>query len=127
MGGVTQDFIMASTQNNTWKRIYIETAAIVMSILLAFAIDAWWAERQVQREWRNDLVAVLEDFLYSKTSVAKRRVGYGTFRASDLRQSATDHDPKCLVPETLTMDLRGLRRALEPSGAVELSSLSTVN
>jgi hypothetical protein len=28
-----------------WKRLYIEAAAIVVSILLAFVIDAWWEQR----------------------------------------------------------------------------------
>lgn len=29
-----------------WKRIAVEAAAIVISILLAFAIDAWWVEKK---------------------------------------------------------------------------------
>ena len=35
---------MTETQNIQWKRIVVEAAAIVGSILLAFAIDAWWDE-----------------------------------------------------------------------------------
>ena len=37
---------MASPQQLSLKRLAIESAAIVASILLAFAIDAWWDERQ---------------------------------------------------------------------------------
>ena len=33
-----------------WKRISIEAAAVVASILLAFAIDAWWQESQKQED-----------------------------------------------------------------------------
>jgi len=33
------------TQKIPWKRISVEAAAIVASILLAFAIDAWWEDR----------------------------------------------------------------------------------
>ncbi len=29
-----------------WKRLITEGGVIVVSILLAFAIDAWWHERQ---------------------------------------------------------------------------------
>lgn len=29
-----------------WPRVFVEAVAIVASILLAFAIDAWWADRQ---------------------------------------------------------------------------------
>jgi hypothetical protein len=36
---------MTESRNIAWKRLAIEAAAIVVSILLAFAIDAWWEER----------------------------------------------------------------------------------
>ncbi len=36
---------MTNEQNIPWKRLSVEAAAIVASILLAFAIDAWWDER----------------------------------------------------------------------------------
>ncbi len=36
---------MAQTKDIAWKRLSIEAVAIVGSILLAFAIDAWWEER----------------------------------------------------------------------------------
>lgn len=38
-----------------WKRIGIEATAIVASILLAFAIDAWWEESQNQQDIRLSL------------------------------------------------------------------------
>jgi hypothetical protein len=38
------------TRSNYWKRIVIEGVTIVGSILLAFAIDAWWDERQQRIE-----------------------------------------------------------------------------
>ena len=57
---------MIETQEIHWKRIGIEAAAIVASILLAFAIDAWWSSRSEQArteellralevEWASDL------------------------------------------------------------------------
>jgi hypothetical protein len=36
---------MTETRSIAWKRLAIEATAIVVSILLAFAIDAWWEER----------------------------------------------------------------------------------
>ncbi len=30
----------------SWQRLFVEGSAIVVSILLAFAIDAWWQQRQ---------------------------------------------------------------------------------
>ena len=36
---------MTLSQEIPWKRLTVEAAAIVVSILLAFGIDAWWDER----------------------------------------------------------------------------------
>ena len=41
---------MSNTQKIQWMRLSVEAAAIVASILLAFAIDAWW-------DYRKDLIA----------------------------------------------------------------------
>jgi hypothetical protein len=65
---------MSKSQEIPWKRITAEGAAILVSILLAFGIDAWWDERQDRVELRGMLLAVLEDFRASKQNVedAKR-------------------------------------------------------
>ena len=53
---------MNESQNIPWKRLSVEAAAIVASILLAFSIDAWWDEwRDSQRE-SEILVALKNDF-----------------------------------------------------------------
>jgi hypothetical protein len=49
---------MADSQNISWRRLAIEAPAIVVSILLAFAIDAWWEERQTEQDIVEDLVIV---------------------------------------------------------------------
>ena len=49
---------MASTQIIHWKRIAVETTAIVGSILLAFAIDAWWEDRQVRIDEQQVLLGL---------------------------------------------------------------------
>jgi hypothetical protein len=41
-----------------WLRISAESFAIVASILLAFAIDAWWANRVILREVQGSLLAL---------------------------------------------------------------------
>jgi hypothetical protein len=53
---------MNQAQNIPWRRISIEAAAIVASILFAFAIDAWWDSRQEQDRLYDTLVS-LEDAL----------------------------------------------------------------
>ena len=46
-----------------WSRIFAEGTAVVASILLAFAIDAWWHERQERVEEQRVLADLEEEFL----------------------------------------------------------------
>ena len=41
-----------------WQRLSTEVAVIVGSILLAFWIDAWWEDRQLEQETAEDLAIV---------------------------------------------------------------------
>lgn len=52
---------MANAQEIPWARITVEGAAIVVSILLAFAIDAWWEDRAERQQERAVLVQILRD------------------------------------------------------------------
>jgi hypothetical protein len=49
---------MSDTQTIPWKRISVEAAAIVASILLAFSIDAWWGEVQQRRHLQTVLIGL---------------------------------------------------------------------
>jgi hypothetical protein len=49
-----------------WKTITVEAAAIVLSILLAFAIDAWWAEKKDSEVEHVALLALHSDFTKSR-------------------------------------------------------------
>jgi hypothetical protein len=49
------------TQKSTWLRVFMEGLVIVTSILLAFAIDAWWAQRQDRILERQYLGRLSED------------------------------------------------------------------
>ena len=54
-----------------WKTIAVEAAAIVVSILLAFAIDAWWAEKKDSDVERVALLALHSDFIASREQLAR--------------------------------------------------------
>jgi hypothetical protein len=56
---------MKEAQDIPWKRIVVEATAIVASILLAFAIDAWWQDRTEQIVEAQYLHAMREDLLSS--------------------------------------------------------------
>jgi hypothetical protein len=47
------------SKTTDWRRLFVEGAAVVASILLAFAIDAAWGERD-QREQARERVAAVE-------------------------------------------------------------------
>ena len=53
---------MNDLQAINWKRIAVEAAAIVVSILLAFAIDAWWDDRRERIEEREVLIGLKSEF-----------------------------------------------------------------
>lgn len=58
-----------------WLRIFAEGTAIVISILLAFAIDAWW-QRRAELEQAHILIAGLyADFAASQDHVEKWLAG----------------------------------------------------
>ena len=54
---------MSNTQKIQWKRLLVEGAAIVASILLAFAIDALWDNRHERIEERRVLESLKAEFL----------------------------------------------------------------
>ena len=51
---------MAGKENIAWKRVGVEATAIVLSILLAFAIDAWWEDRQ-ERQFEQEMLLGLQN------------------------------------------------------------------
>ena len=53
---------MNAGNNIPWSRIAVEGIAIVASILLAFAIDAWWDDRQREENEQVVLQTLLNDF-----------------------------------------------------------------
>jgi len=53
---------MANTNNIQWKRLSAEGAAIVVSILLAFSIEAWWEDYQDRSEEQGILLSLKSEF-----------------------------------------------------------------
>jgi hypothetical protein len=54
---------MTEPKTIPWKRLAVETAAIVVSILMAFWIDAWWDGRKDQLEEQEILVGLEVEFV----------------------------------------------------------------
>ena len=55
-----------------WPRIFAEGTAIVLSILLAFAIDAWWQELREQADYRAQVETLLGEFRESKARLERQ-------------------------------------------------------
>jgi hypothetical protein len=60
---------MTENQPLPWKRLFAEATAIVLSILLAFAIDAWWDDRSNRRAEQLLLQRLKADFLAIRSSL----------------------------------------------------------
>ena len=63
---------MTENQNIPWRRISVEAAAIVASILLAFAIDAWWDEREKRSEEAEILLGLQKEFVMNREFLGRR-------------------------------------------------------
>jgi hypothetical protein len=60
---------VTTTNPIQWQRLFAEAAAIVLSILLAFAIDAWWGDRSDRRAEQILLQRLRADFLEIKSTL----------------------------------------------------------
>ena len=105
-----------------WNRIVAEAIAIVGSILLAFAIDAWWDEHETDQWQVSELVALREEF--SEDLAALETVTQTHARnASDLESlllKLEQPDPNGLVvaPDSLLAPLVAWRTSDMPMGTL---------
>jgi hypothetical protein len=60
---------MNKQKDISWFRISAEGVVIVASILFAFAIDAWWAERQDRQMERDDLARLHTEFIWNRDQI----------------------------------------------------------
>jgi hypothetical protein len=59
-------------QEIPWNRLAVEAFVIVASILLAFAIDAWWTRYQESIEEQELLTGLRAEFLVNQELAAKK-------------------------------------------------------
>lgn len=124
---------MTQTQSIAWKRLAVEAFAIVGSILLAFAIDAWWderKERQFEQETLVGLEAEYEDHRISierQTSNHRKQLG-AIGNLMKACQSGSYNTPGMSLDDALyvllipvTTDLgSGVRDSLISAGRIEV-------
>jgi hypothetical protein len=100
---------MREPQTIPWKRIAVEATAIVISILLAFAIDAWWdekKERDVEHRTlealRSDLVASSEELDRLLEGLAAARTNFARFQAATPAE-LIKIDPEAVRPIVISL------------------------
>jgi hypothetical protein len=88
-----------------WVRILVEGAVIVVSILLAFALDAWWDARRERVELLEDLASVTEEVRSNLDVLALESRFHGTAVSSidDLlaRIDAAEDGVWLTLPDTI--------------------------
>jgi hypothetical protein len=100
---------MSETRDIAWKRLSVEAAAIVASILLAFAIDAWWDDHnEVERE-RRLLQALLVEFEQNTELLRESRQEYELYYMDALWMLEYLRDePDSVDPASFEKAFRGL-------------------
>lgn len=66
-----RNFVNQLSEKNT-GRLFVEGIVIVLSILLAFAIDAWWDERQERIEEADILLGLQHEFVGNREELQRR-------------------------------------------------------
>jgi hypothetical protein len=79
---------MTISRRVPWLRIGAESVAVIVSILLAFAIDAWWNERIETQQEREQLFALRADFQASLDGLNQTLTDVKSLRA-DIEELAS--------------------------------------
>ena len=90
---------MTSNPNIPWARITAEGAAIVVSILMAFAIQAWWEGRQDRQDEVVVLANLLEEFRDIRANLADIQDFQAAILESAYRLAEISEDPDANVSE----------------------------
>jgi len=94
---------MSENQSMPWKRLSLEAAAIIASILLAFAIDAWWEDRQERVLEQQYLASLKADFqadieeLDEAIALAKSRGQLGRLIVSTIDKDRVEGNPNAFI------------------------------
>ena len=73
---------MAGKETVAWKRVGVEATAIVLSILLAFAIDAWWENRQERQFEQETLLGLQSEYQGHREVLVQHNELYVLFLSS---------------------------------------------
>ena len=99
--------IPPDSQIISWRRLGIQSLAVLVSILLAFSIDAWWDGHQERGREADLLLAMAADFEASRPQLQDRRaLAERTARANGLLLDVLAAQPPgtpLTVPDSLIL------------------------
>jgi hypothetical protein len=104
---------MTDSQTIQWRRIAVESVAIVLSILLAFAIDAWWEERLERTAEAEILLGLEQEFQDTQALIDDKLAQYGNMRTA-VAQLLVAHEQKAWQYEAMTID-RAVQWLISPT------------
>ena len=92
---------MAESPKIPWPRILAEGMAIIVSILFAFGIDAWWTARQLHLDEQDILRQLDAEFGTNAVLLAERRLNHAEILAAiKFVLSVTGPEPDQTVAES---------------------------
>ena len=99
---------MHASKNIPWARLTAEGVAIVVSILLAFSIDAWWADRLERRAQSVELTRLHEEFSEMRRQLgmeSRERVVSAALQLLEMSQGHATREDPLEVSDALLSDL----------------------
>jgi len=87
---------------SSWSRALAEALLVVASILVAFALDAWWDNRSLSEVLRGNLVALQEDFEKSQQDLDLKVLQHSSRREAVGQLLAAGHEPSNAEPDSLS-------------------------
>ncbi len=104
---------MANMRSNTlgWQRLVAESVVVVLSILLAFSIDAWWDSRNLREREQELMQGLRTEFRAARADLEARltlaqRMASGTAQFLDVVPSVAG-PTSVTVPDSIVIALLG--------------------
>jgi len=104
-------------QTIQWKRLLVEAVAIVGSILLAFAIDAWWDDRSDNVRLAGAIQNIADEVRDAREEIVNA-VERNTFRVDGIRRFLSLQPDELLrLPDDSILSFRGVFSTPSPFDA----------
>lgn len=103
-----------------WWRIGVEGVAIVVSILLAFAIDAWWTDVQENRLEKGYFELLRREFMEAQREMTRDLADRGSIVDATILLLEQSYGDTLAPPDTIDAWMLGLtnRKRFQPPHAV---------